>query len=254
MLDLDMLIRRNIDELFELRAPAAMKRASGKEQPKHGEAFSGDVLWRQYRDDMNSGINAGVMLLQPDMQVYERMVAEIKDPRHPEHIGTYGPEQDYLTRFYCTFLEGTWAHMHARFNFQLALPDDYVSSAYRQLNIRRDVAVAHYSGPRVKPWELSRDEPLNVAGVRYLLENYSSRNSKKEETPSPGAADSKSALPRERIMDGVLVVDNPANTGLSPELRDLMDEWVSALRECAKELGEAGIDVLTIVQQISTNP
>jgi len=33
-----------------------------------------------------------------------------------------------------------------------------------------------------------------------------------------------------------------------------MDEWVSALRECAKELGEAGIDVLTIVQQISTNP
>merc|ERR1711913_73805 len=110
MLDLDMLIRRNIDELFNLETPAAMKRSSGHDQPSHGGTFSSADLWRNNRDDMCSGINAGVMLLHPNSRVYGRMVSEIKDIRHPEHIGTYGPEQDYLSRFYCTFLSGTWTH------------------------------------------------------------------------------------------------------------------------------------------------
>merc|ERR1719188_1648217 len=115
------------------------------------------------------------MLLVPDKKTYRRMVSEIRDHRHPEHIGTYGPEQDYLGRFYTAFSSGSWAHLHARFNYQLMLPDDYVSSAHRAIDIQRDVAVAHYSGPRVKPWKIgvSRDQEVDAAVVQRLLHDDS---------------------------------------------------------------------------------
>merc|ERR1712176_51181 len=171
-----MLIHSNIDDLFDLRTPAAMKRSSGRGQPPHGHTFDARDLWRTDGEDMCSGINAGVMLLQPDARIYKRMLSEIKDPNHPEHIGTYGPEQDYLSRFYCVFLSGTWTHIHARYNYQLQLPDDYVSKEHRALDLQRDVAVAHYSGGRVKPWELSRDA-LGPDGLRRLLSDDSVRAS-----------------------------------------------------------------------------
>merc|ERR1711865_80671 len=86
MLDNDLIVRRNIDALFNLRAPAALKRPGGRDQPEHGECFRASLLWgwRQlekgdiarssdidgWRYDMISGINAGVMLLRPDRLVY----------------------------------------------------------------------------------------------------------------------------------------------------------------------------------------
>ena len=62
---------------------------------------------------MMSGINAGVMLFNPDRAVYQRMLSEIKDHRHPEHLDCYGPEQEYMKHmqrptlalgFSCAFL------------------------------------------------------------------------------------------------------------------------------------------------------
>lgn len=242
MLDLDMLIRKNIDELLELRAPASMKRSSGKEQPEHGGTFSSEDIWRRSGEDMCSGINAGVMLLQPDLRVYERMVAEIMDDKHPEHVGTYGPEQDYLSRFYAAYIHGEWTHLHARFNYQLMLPNDYVSSAHRAINVERDVAVAHYSGPRVKPWELSRGTALDVEGVRWLLE------SERVQAPEKEPSRSGQTRPRERVMDGVLVVETQ-NSGLPPEVQDVMWEWTLALRACDASLRTVGIDLVAVIER-----
>ena len=45
------------------------------------------------------GINAGVMLLRPDAEVFSQMHSEVTDDNHPEHILGGGPEQDYLSRF-----------------------------------------------------------------------------------------------------------------------------------------------------------
>ncbi|CAK0802332.1 unnamed protein product [Prorocentrum cordatum] len=230
MLDLDMLVRQNIDELFKLRAPAALKRSSGKEQPAHGGPFYASDLWRTSADDMCSGINAGVMLLQPDVRIYERMVAEIKDSRHPEHIGTYGPEQDYLSRFYATFLRGAWTHIHARFNYQLMLPDDYVSSAHRKVDLQRDVAITHYSGPRVKPWKSATD--LDEEGVRRLLSDDSVLAAFGGEPGAPPSG--SSGLGPSAVPEGV---------------RELMWEWVLALRGCAEGLRAEGVDLLAVVAE-----
>jgi len=260
MLDLDMLVRGNLDELFKLRAPAALKRSSGKEQPPHGGSFSSEDMWRSQRDDMCSGINAGVMLLEPDQRIYERMIAEIKDPRHPEHLGTYGPEQDYLGRFYSTFLTGSWTHIHARFNYQLMLPDDYVSSAHRNLNIERDIVVAHYSGPRVKPWKVDGGD-LDAASTAQLLRDDSVRglfgrgqrgpSCERRGVPGAGRQGPPPSQPKERVMDGVLVKDG-GHDRLPVAVQAVMWDWILALRRCTDDLKHSGIDVASIIQEVQT--
>lgn len=40
------------------------------------------------------GINAGVMLLQPNQWVFNDMLAELSEPNHPEHCVGNGPEQE----------------------------------------------------------------------------------------------------------------------------------------------------------------
>lgn len=254
MLDLDLLIRGNIDELFQLRAPAALKRASGKSQPEHGGAFRADDMWRERRDDMCSGINAGVMLLKPDMAVYRRMVAEISDSSHPEHIGTHGPEQDYLARFYSTFFTGEWRHIHARYNYQPMLPADYCSEGHKALSLLRDVVVVHYSGPRVKPWELVEGESLGAEAVTVLLENDAQVWSRFSRVGRVTGG-SKPGMPRTRVMDDVPVTQTDSSAALPQEVQTVMWEWVEALRSCVQDLGRKDLDLLEIIRNVErSNP
>eukprot|EP00419_Tripos_fusus_P054139 CAMPEP_0172810968 /NCGR_PEP_ID=MMETSP1075-20121228/9129_1 /TAXON_ID=2916 /ORGANISM="Ceratium fusus, Strain PA161109" /LENGTH=990 /DNA_ID=CAMNT_0013650353 /DNA_START=71 /DNA_END=3041 /DNA_ORIENTATION=+ len=259
MLDLDMLVRSNLDELFSLRAPAALRRSSGREQPPHGGTFSAEDMWHANRTDMSSGINAGVMLLEPDHRIFDRMAAEIQDPRHPEHIGTYGPEQDYLARFYSTFLSGRWTHIHARFNYQPMLPRDYVSSAHRKLDLQRDVIVAHYSGPRVKPWKLNGRGDLDVGSVMQLLHDGSVCGLRSGEPLGASSCNERSqggrqvaSQSKERIMDGVVVKDTGPEE-LPANVRALMWEWVEALRSCVEDLKQMGINIVDIISEVHTD-
>lgn len=244
MLDNDMLIRQNLDELFRLQAPAALKRSSGTEQPRHGDSFGIASVWAPRADHMYSGINAGVMLLQPDEAVYNRMLNEINDDAHPEHIGTFGPEQDYLTRFYHTFFRGKWTHIHAKFNYQLVLPEDYTSSAYKTLDILKDVAVAHYSGKRVKPWVLPDGKPLDAAGVGRLLEDDTVRDSFIRLLP-PGRS---AGVKTNHVMDGVQVDDAVGPEELPVDVQEVMWEWVLTLRSCTQEL-QPDVDLRSIVKE-----
>eukprot|EP00397_Hematodinium_sp_SG-2012_P006723 GEMP01006759.1.p1 GENE.GEMP01006759.1~~GEMP01006759.1.p1 ORF type:complete len:700 (+),score=173.40 GEMP01006759.1:17-2116(+) len=169
MLDNDLLIRENIDHLFDLPAPAAMRRHGGsKARPvQHGEPFAAADLWRgpwsSRGGEQNNGLNAGVILLEPNELVYKRMIEEVKGD-HVEHCGTNGPEQDYWSRFYTTFLSGTISHIHCQFNYQVGLQDDYSSDAYKELT-PESVYVVHYSGIRCKPWELSIQDLLYNDGA-----------------------------------------------------------------------------------------
>lgn len=185
MLDNDLTVRRNIDNLFDLQAPAALKRPGGYDQPQHGQRFRASMLWKWrrlekadsaqsidvdgWRYDMMSGINAGVMLFRPDKAVYQRMLAEIRDDDHPEHLGCYGPEQEYLGRFFSAFGPG-WTHMDSRYNYQPLLGRG-ANQFMRSLDAKREVAVAHFSGPRIKPWVglAARDTRLGSETLRQLL-------------------------------------------------------------------------------------
>jgi len=179
------------------------------------------------------------MLLEPDQDVYDRMVKEIQDPSNPEHLGTLGPEQDYLARFYSTFGCGSWTHLHAKFNYQPNLPNDYIGSAHRALDVVEDVVVAHFSGGRVKPWKVPGLR-LDASGVRRLVEDDALEEQMGAQVPRSSGV---------MVMDGVEVPAGDRNTPLPQPVRRVMWEWIVALRQCNADMLEEGIDILFLIEQ-----
>eukprot|EP00435_Cladocopium_sp_Y103_P048643 s210_g14.t1 len=162
--------RKNIDELFELQAPAAMRRGAAG-WLKTGDAIDGRAFFMGHDDSrwswgQGTGINAGVMLLQPNQHVFNEMVAELSEPNHPEHCNGNGPEQDYLSRYWA---DSPWKHIGVEYNFQIhhffnCLHPDKVDSSKRVALAQADkVKVVHFSGEDgAKPWRRILDEQLKL--------------------------------------------------------------------------------------------
>eukprot|EP00930_Biecheleria_cincta_P023238 TRINITY_DN16818_c0_g1_i1.p1 TRINITY_DN16818_c0_g1~~TRINITY_DN16818_c0_g1_i1.p1 ORF type:complete len:768 (-),score=122.11 TRINITY_DN16818_c0_g1_i1:272-2293(-) len=183
LLDTDLLIRENMDSLFDLPAPAAMHRGLIT-QYEHGSKINGQYFfggsrpgfdptsrkWTQADDAVWSepvrgpwswgqatGINAGVMLLQPKLETLNQCLSEVADGVHPEHIRGSGPEQDYLSRFFGS----EWSHISVAYNFQLHQmyfmlgsireTDGGGADRFRFLKDPSLIKVFHYSG-HPKPW------------------------------------------------------------------------------------------------------
>ena len=123
LLDVDLAILHSLDHLFELPAPAALQR--GNNAKAHGSKidgrrfFGGEDIETEGGTVVNwcqtAGINAGVMLLEPNVTMHQRALSEVSSPLHPEHVPGSGPEQDYLSRFYAPW----WTHIGVAYNFQL---------------------------------------------------------------------------------------------------------------------------------------
>jgi len=122
VLDLDIAVISCPDELFALPAPAAMHRAV--RGGRHGTRLEGrhffareslDPEAQAYEWGQAGGINAGVMLLAPQRELYERVLKEVRMPVHPEHIPGNGPEQDFLSRIFAPW----WTHIGVAYNYQL---------------------------------------------------------------------------------------------------------------------------------------
>eukprot|EP00392_Amoebophrya_sp_AT5.2_P005132 g5141.t1 len=175
LMDIDMCVKRNIDLLFELPTPAAMRRgANNKVKYAHGEPVDGGCFFRaglkpwQTEDEgpsweynwtesyfQGTGINAGLMLFSPDRRRFEDTCTVVRTARHPSHINTTAPEQDFLSRY---FADAPWHNISVRFNYQLhqifhnmnplnqAERKQYFDDAGRSR-----LAVIHYSG-KLKPW------------------------------------------------------------------------------------------------------
>ena len=67
----------------------------------------------------SGGINAGVILLQPDHYLFQQMLSEVSSKNHPCHVAGSGPEQDYLSRFFAARKESPWHHISVAWNYQL---------------------------------------------------------------------------------------------------------------------------------------
>ena len=178
VMDTDTLVLQNIDGLFQLVAPAAMRRGFNyRRSICHGDRICGssfflgesngeeaDWSWCQ-----GGGINAGVMLLRPNWNTYKRMVWEVGVDNHPAHIPGNGPEQDYLSRFWC---DAPWTHIAVEYNFQLhqlynALSPATSGMAERCLLLQdgdymTKIKVVHFSG-ELKPGHRFRGNGLAPA-------------------------------------------------------------------------------------------
>lgn len=197
MLDIDMLVLQNIDDVFDLPAPAAMRRGqtqtgftyeNGQKIDGQDFFFGGDPDGQDQIDGWQvwgqaTGINAGIMLLEPKTEVYENMIQEVRDGNHPSHIPGNGPEQDYLSRYYAD----KWHHISVEYNFQLhqlyyALhPKDAVNSLRATLCRKGldNLKVIHYSGDKgFKPWDYvtqleMEKEPMQLEEfIQSVLEGF----------------------------------------------------------------------------------
>ena len=61
------------------------------------------------------GINAGVMLPEPNRKDSDQILIEVCAERHPERAPGNGPEQAYLSRYYAS----KWSHISVLYNFQI---------------------------------------------------------------------------------------------------------------------------------------
>ena len=167
MMDLDLAVLCCLDELFELPAPAAMHRNSWG--AGHGDRINGrqffvgdtaDADGNIYEWCQCGGINAGIMLLEPDGNLHKQVLRDVTLRYHPERIPGNGPEQDYLSRVFAP----SWSHIGAAYNFQLhrlfhslepalwyGVSDPLLLPERLRLRVG-DVKVVHFSG-ELKIWE-----------------------------------------------------------------------------------------------------
>lgn len=145
MLDLDMFVLKNMDHLFNLPAPAAMARGPNW---KTGQKYAKGFI--SIKDnEVKGGMNAGLMLLHPDMDEFDLILDEISKTL-PYKIDN--PEQDYLSYRY----RDQWTQIDSRYNLQIKLkPINYTVHEIYNL---------HYSWI-LNPWELVLDNKDKVIAI-----------------------------------------------------------------------------------------
>ena len=177
LLDIDLLVREDLAGLFSLRPPAALGR--GHHRLCQGARLDGRTFFngadgvdangenrKAYAWSQGTGINAGVVLLEPNERVYQTVIDELKQELHPAHIPTCAPEQDYISRFLAPY----WTHIDVRYNFQihqLLYSMEWTLQRWPKNRLDEwlparlslppaEVAVVHFSGP-LKLWERAHD-------------------------------------------------------------------------------------------------
>ena len=133
MLDADMIIRQNVDHLFNRACPAALRRDAG------GNTADGAHIY-------GSRINAGVVLLKPCTVEYFKMLDDLRTP-HSKEDKTGMPEQDFLGRWY----QGQWLNLDVKFNYQphqlgyLARDKDLLKCKRMWTDYENEVQIVHFS-------------------------------------------------------------------------------------------------------------
>jgi lipopolysaccharide biosynthesis glycosyltransferase len=154
LLDLDMIVCRNIDHLFKLQPPAAcLKRF---DYP-YGKKIPSVMICKTNPDgkkELTGSINAGLMLLKPDLKEWESIQSDIK---YNNNLYKFRyPEQDYLSLRYCE----CWTSITFNYNYQFGLTN---RTAKWKIPFDK-IYVLHYSSS-YKPWnELVTNNDLPSPG------------------------------------------------------------------------------------------
>ena len=163
-LDLDVWLRRNPSELFQISAPAGMHHGTWSffHKPAHGEHWPSEAYH-------NSCVNAGLMRLDPpknsSTQVVD-MVEEVQTIR--ERDASALPEQYYLVGRL-----KDWHHINVTWNCEVFqclyankctsskqwgtsawsdLPKAWWGLGRKKRDLRENVNMFHFSGTYLKPW------------------------------------------------------------------------------------------------------
>jgi glycogenin glucosyltransferase len=160
-LDSDMIVLKNIDELFEKCHLSAV--AAG--QLEHPD-------WTR--------LNSGLMVIEPEARLPELMVGVMD--RAVKEVGALGSDkigdQDIINAYYPDWPDRKELHLDEGYNLFFSDLDAYIDRHDYQMpglqtNNSKDVHIVHFVGPQ-KPW-------MKWANARHLLKSIKSKNSCKWE-------------------------------------------------------------------------
>lgn len=152
LLDLDMIVLRNIDHLFDLTPPAACLK---KFYIPYGNLIPKNMICRGNK--LVGSINAGLMLLKPDIEELKNIKKDISENTH--RFKFKYPEQDFLSLRYC----GKWRSITFNYNFQFGLTKRVKKYHYKV----NDIYVIHYSSS-YKPWnDLITDKIFSDEEIKF---------------------------------------------------------------------------------------
>ncbi|XWV26918.1 glycosyltransferase [Tupanvirus soda lake] len=156
LLDLDMIISKNIDHLFKLRPPAAcLKRF----YIPYGKVIPANMICDNNK--LVGSINAGLMLLKPDLTEWNHIKKDISSNTQINKFKY--PEQDYLSLRYC----GKWTSITFNYNFQFGLTNRVKKYRYKI----DDIYVIHYSSS-YKPWnDLIENRDITLDEKKFKLQH-----------------------------------------------------------------------------------
>eukprot|EP00434_Breviolum_minutum_P043949 symbB.v1.2.039197.t1/scaffold6379.1/size18568/3 len=177
-LDLDMIVLRNIDELFDLRTPAGMSTMKNDHvclrHPDHGQRLDPrcnvPTNCHNFSERLRfvcraCYVNAGTMVTAPSKELFQLLEADVSEPDPAWHIPAWSPEQKYLSNV----MAGEWSHLSQLYNFEVQLHSGVpVTNTWHTAEVT-DVAVAHFSG-YIKAWDKEADQELP-----FVADNESSR-------------------------------------------------------------------------------
>lgn len=145
MLDLDFLILKNIDSLFNY--------------PHMSACASALIKFPEWKY-----LNSGLMVIEPDLDFFNRLVTNIENARKASKTGDIG-DQDVFN-----FLYPDWFEQK-----ELRIPEEYnefYRAVYRLAKTLKhgwkDIKIIHYWGI-VKPWQLTKKELFRqyLVNARY---------------------------------------------------------------------------------------
>lgn len=149
-LDADILILRNIDELFRYQHMSAVIAGGmlpGKSTRRH--------------------LNSGMFVFEPSHELFKDMVSKIGKIEKLEsgdsiHKLRYGSDQDFLNAYYSGWPNKKELHLDHKYNILHYLLDEYNKSfGYSIEDGPRSISIIHYAS-YLKPWDVDEKTKENL--------------------------------------------------------------------------------------------
>ncbi len=145
-LDADMLVLRNIDELFDFPHMSATN--AGGRLPRKSS-------WTH--------LNSGLFILEPSHALFEDMMGKIGKIENLESGGNtdkpkYGSDQDFLNAYYPDWPQQNNLHLDHKYNiFHYHLDEYNKLFGYTLDDSSQPISVIHYAS-YLKPWNITGEE------------------------------------------------------------------------------------------------
>lgn len=148
-LDADMLILRNIDELF---------------QCKHMSATDDESILPRKKDPRHLNLNSGLIVIEPSYVLYRDMIKKIGIIKNLKLLDNNterpvnGSDQDFINAYYPEWPKQKELHLDRKYNIFNYHIDEYNKLfGFSIENGTRPISVIHYAS-YLKPWNITEQE------------------------------------------------------------------------------------------------